>query len=475
MSAYEEALNNCLQAKKRAEQRDATTVPVKYLFPGTWGTTVSSGVSVTPTSAMRTSAVWACINVLSRGMGALPLHILRESNGRREKAVDLPVYDILHRNPNPIQTAYTFRSLAMSLVCLYGNFYAEIEFDGWGNPIALWPIPPWRCEPTLSANERELAYQVTLPTGGQQTIAGYRILHYMGLSTDGFKGMSPIRQHAESIGISIAAEAFGASFFGHGANVGGIVEHPGHLSVEGNTKLEGSLNRRYGGLGVAHRIMLLEEGMKYTKIGIPPEEAQFLETRQFQVEDIARIYNVQLHKIQHLLHATFSNIEHQAIEFVTDTILPWAVNFEQENDRKLLVGRPGLYSKHSLEGLLRGDSAARAAFYRELWYIGALTQDEIREKEDWNPLPDGLGQRTFVPANMVPADKVDQYLASAKSAVPVPRASVSDVIKKIAQRDKENILRAYQKDAAGLERYLEDYYRDFSGYILKEIMPYITE
>jgi len=434
----------------------------------------TSGVSVTPDSAMRTSAVWACVRVLSFSLASLPLHVYRISGEGSQKATDNPVYQILHRSPNPEQTSWVFRQGAMAHICLHGNAYAEIEFDNFGNPIALWPIPPWCCEPMRSENG-ELYYRINVPYGSLpnhpkvQTydLQPYRILHIRGLGTDGMKGLSPIRQHMETIGISIAAEQFGGAFFGNGMNVGGVVSHPGTLTKQGSNNLRNSLNEEYAGLGNASRIILLEEGMKYEKVGIPPEEAQFLETRQFQVEDIARIYGVQLHKIGHLLHSTFSNIEQQNIEFVTDTMLPWVTNWEQEYDRRLL--KPGYYTKHSLEGLLRGDSASRAAFYKELFYMGALSPDEIREKEEMNPQPDGIGDRYYVQSNMTPADKIDEFLFRTNTNKVTMRSTLPDAVKKITERDKANIKRAFQKDPATFEKWLEDYKEDFQDFMIKEI------
>jgi HK97 family phage portal protein len=462
-TAFEIALNNCQQAHKTASEHrtDPSTGAIKRILSGeSFGSTLS-GISVTPSTAMRTSAVWACVRVLATGLGALPLHIYRDrENGGHDLAKNYPLYNVLHRAPNTEQTSFTFRSLEMAHLCLYGNAYAEIEFDPFGNPVALWPIPPWCCEPMRTDKTKELFYRVTIPGEGQRDLPPYRMLHVMGLGTDGMKGLSPIRLHAETIGVSIAATAFGGAFFGQGANVGGIVEHPGKLTIDGSTRLGNSLNAKYAGLGNAHRLILLEEGMKYTKVGIPPEEAQFIETLQFHIEDIARIFGVQLHKIGHLLRATNNNIEHQGIEFVTDTMLPWSVNWEMEYDRKLL--KPGYYTKHSMEGLLRGDSAARAAFYRELSYISAISPNEIREKEDMNPYEGG--DRYYVQANMVPADKIDQFISK-----PNGTRSIEDSIRRVIERDKTNIRKAFQKDPKNFDKYLDDYYRDFQTYMIKEL------
>ena len=445
-------------------EKRASSLTLKKVLFGGGGT--RSGVSVSPDSAMRTSAVWACIRVLSTGLAAMPLHVYRDRpDGGHNKAIDSPLYNLLHRTPNPEQTSYIFRQTAQAHICLHGNTYAEIEFDNFGNPIALWPIPPWCCQP-LRTPSKELYYQVVV-NGQSKNLQPYRILHVMGLGTDGMKGLSPIRQHAETIGISIAAEQFGGSFFGNGMNVGGILEHPGKLTAQGSDNLRKSVNEKYAGLSNANRLILLEEGMKYQKVGIPPNEAQFLETRQFQIEDIARIYGVQLHKIGHLLHATFSNIEHQAIEFVTDTMLPWVVNWEQEYDRRLCFN--GLYTKHSLEGLLRGDSASRAAFYKELFYISAITPDQIREKEDMNPEPNGIGDRYYIQGNMVPADKIDEFIKKPASQGS-SRGLLTDVVRRIAEREKQNIMRATKKPDT-FDVWLSDFYRDFPEYIERQLEP----
>jgi len=471
-SAYEIALKHTQEAheaaKNRPEQRELNVRNPAYWL-GLGGSRVSSGVSVTPESAMKTSAVWACVRVLAWSLASMPVHTFRTKvGGGSEKAIDLPVYNMLLKAPNPEITAFTFKSTGMVQACIHGNAYAEIEFDNFGQQVALWPIPAWCCRPMRTQN-KELYYQVTMPgTGEQKNLQPYRIFHVMGLGTDGMQGLSIIRQHAESIGISIAAEQFGGAFFGNGMNVGGVAEHPGKLTNEGSEKLRRSLNEKYAGLGNSSRLLLLEEGMKYQKVGIPPNEAQFIETRAFQIEDIARMFNVQQHKIGAMTHATFSNIEEQNIEFVTDTILPWAVNWEQEYDRKLLT--EGLYSKHNLEGLLRGNAASRADFYTKLFYISSITPNQIMEKEDMNPMPGTLGDRYYTQANMIPVDRVDDVLnRGAIKAQQPARSLLSDAIKRIAEREKQNLIRAYKKNPDTFEAWLPDYYRDFEDFINKQV------
>ena len=217
-------------------------------------------------------------------------------------------------------------------------------------------------------------------------------------------GMSCIRASCRNHRFKSGCR-FGARFFGEGANMGGVVEHPGKLSPQAHEGLKKDINEKYTGLGRAHRIMLLEEGMKYQRVGIPPNEAQFLETRKFQVAEIGRLFGIsQLHKIGDLERATFSNIEHQAIEFVTDTIRPILINIEQENNYKLFGDSP-YFCEHLIDGLLRGDIKTRYEAYATARQWGWMNADDIRELENMNPLPDGQGQIYLVPLNMIPADQ----------------------------------------------------------------------
>jgi len=452
------------------------------IFTSTYDT--SAGVSVNPNTALQSTAVFACIRVLSFSLAQLPLVTYRRLERGKERATEHPVYKLLHDQPNPELTSFHWRATAMAHICLYGNSYAEIEVDGAGLPVALWLIPAWRCEPVRVNTAREqnkLVYEVNLPDGSQRRLPPEKVLHFRSLSTDGLKGLSIIRQAAQAIGVSLAAQDFAARFFGQGMNVGGVLEHPGHLSTEAYNNLKNDLAEKYAGLGKSHRIILLEEGMKFNKVGIPPEEAQFLESRQFQVVDIARMFGVPPHKVGDLSRATFSNIEHQAIEFVQDTMMPWFVSWEQELNRKLLGG--DYFCEFLVEGLLRGDSASRAEFYKAMFNMAALSPNDIREKENMNPVEHG--DRYFVPLNMMPItsqnteDRKQERRSLATNRLKVARSYhliFEETAKRIVERETRDIRKEIKKQresrsVVGFRDYIKDFYRDFQIYIANQIKP----
>jgi HK97 family phage portal protein len=288
----------------------------------------------------------------------------------------------------------------MAYVLTWGNAYAEIVSSGIEDVAELWPIPPNRMLDIRYKNGA-LSYEIQLD-GGSKWFPRSKILHLAGLGFDGFQGYSPVAMARKSIGLGMAMETFGAEFFGQGTHPGVVVSHPGRLGPEAHTNLRKDLTDKYSGLGQAHRLMLLEEGMKIEKIGIPPEDSQFLQSRQFQVPEIARWFNLPPHKLKDLSKSSFNNIESEQISFVTDSILPWLVRLEQAYNAQLLTDAQRynrkLYFKHVVEGLLRGDASSRADFYTKMFQIGAMSINEIREKEDLNPV-DG-GDVHFVPLNM---------------------------------------------------------------------------
>lgn len=466
-----------------------------------------TGLDVNPNNAMTSSAVFACVRVLSFNLAQLPLIVYRRLPRGKERAIDHPVYSLLHDRPNPDLSSFHWRAIMMTHTLLYGNGYSEIEFDAKGLPIALWLIPTWRCRPVQIdfKGKRQLIYEVD--TGNKSILVPpYQMLHIKGLSTDGMSGLSIIKQAAQAIGVSLAAQEFAGRFFGQGMNIGGVLEHPGKLSEAAYARLRNSIDEAYSGLSKAHRIMLLEEGMKMSKTAIPPEDAQFLESRQFQVVDIARMFGVPPHKIADLTRATFSNIEHQSIEFVQDTIMPWVVNWEQELNYKLLDR--GHYVNFLVEGLLRGDSTSRAEFYKALFGMAALSPNDIREKENMNPVEHG--DTYFVPLNMIPINALPQpvpetivetieltgkevngskikpekieYRAKPNLTIlryktaRAYRAVFEDASRRIVEREIQNIRRAVKKYLSDrsidiFRIWLRDFYRDFAEYIERQILP----
>jgi len=284
-------------------------------------------------TAMQTTAVYACVRILAETVASLPLHVFKYTADGSEKATQHPLYPILHDEPNPEMTTFIFRETLMTHLLLWGNAYAQIIRDGRGRVISLYPLMPNRIEVKRS-DTGNLYYQYRRDTGEIVILSTDEVLHVPGLGFDGLIGYSPIAMAKNAIGMTLATEEFGASFYSNGARPGGILEHPG--TVKDIKRLRDSWDAAYQGVRNANRVAILEEGMKYTPIGIPPEAAQFLQTRKFQTEEICRIFRVPPHLVADLDKATFSNIEHQSISFVIHTIRPWLVRLEQGFNKSLL-------------------------------------------------------------------------------------------------------------------------------------------
>jgi len=328
-------------------------------------TPAASGVRVNERSALNYSAVWAAVNVISGDLSSVPLPLYRRrADGGREKAVAHPVHRLLRR-PNPEMTSMSFRNTLQAHVLTWGNGYAEIERRNNGQPVALWPITPDRVTPDRSKTTRQVVYRVKREDGKpDDTLRADQMFHVAGLAFDGLVGYSPIRMMREAIGLGIATERFGAAYFGTGAWAGVVLEHPEMLSPDAHLRLKESWNEQHQGAGKAHGVTILEKGMKVSRpITYPPEDSQFLETRVLQVIEVARAFNIAVHKLRDMTNAHFNNIEHEGISHVTDTLRPWGVRWEQEIDRKLLTEaeQEDYYSEHLFDAYLRGDLASRYA------------------------------------------------------------------------------------------------------------------
>ncbi len=294
----------------------------------------------------------------------------------------------------------------MTQLLLWGNAYAQIVRGKGGQVLELWPLSPAGMEIIRDEKTKQLVYR---HTEGVKTTEykPEQIFHIPGLGFDGVKGLSPIAMAREAIGLALATEEFGARFFGNGARPGGILEHPG--VVKDPEKLRKSWEEVYKGLQNSHKIAVLEEGMKYHEIGIPPEDAQFLETRKFQLNEICRLFRVPPHLVGDLERATFSNIEHQSIDFVVHTIRPWLVRWEQAIIKDLLLPeeRKLYFPKFNVDGLLRGDFKTRMEGYAIGRQNGWYSANDIRELEDMNPIPEEAGGDLYlVNGNMLPVSLV---------------------------------------------------------------------
>jgi HK97 family phage portal protein len=389
------------------------------------GGRVAAGVTVTEQTAMNYSAVWAAVNLIAGDIGKVPLVLYKtDSGGGKQRYTTHPLYRLIHDRPNPQMGSMTFRRTLQAHALIWGNGYAEIERDGADRPVALWPLLPNTVTPKLVAGQ--LVYEVTT-SKGPVTLPARDVIHIRGLSDDGITGVSTIGNARESIGLSIATERMGATFFGNGSTFGGIVSYPpGVASGSGNTQVREenrkAIEGRHQGVDRAHRLLALYEGAQYQQLGVPPNAAQFLETRQFQIEEVCRWFNLPPHKLKHLARSTFSNIEHQGIEYVVDALDPWWKVWEEELQMKLVAPlEQGIQViEHIREGLLRGDAAGRGDFYSKLFSIAAITPNEIRKRENLNPVAGG--DTVYVPLNTVPLDRLDEWIDAQLKAKETPKA-----------------------------------------------------
>ena len=356
-----------------------------FLFGST-----SSGKTVTERTAMQTTSVYACVRILAEAIAGLPLHVYRyTSDGSKERIPFHPLYKLLHDEPNTEMTSFVFRETLMSHLLLWGNAYAQIIRDGRGQPVALYPLLPNRMGVDRGENGN-LIYTYQSDKGAVK-LRRENILHIPGLGFDGLIGYSPIAMAKNAVGMSIAAEEYGAAFFANGANPGGVLEHPG--VIKDVQRIKDNWNSQYRGGENAHKIALLEEGLKFHAIGIPPDQAQFLETRKFQINEIARIFRVPPHMVGDLEKSSFSNIEQQSLEFVKYTLDPWVVRWEQSLMQSLLLpSEKGMvFIKFNLDGLLRGDYQSRMQGYSTGIQNGFYSVNDIRALEDMNLLSEEDG------------------------------------------------------------------------------------
>ena len=364
----------------------------------------TSGKPVNERTAMQTTAVYACVRILAEAIASLPLHVYEyQDDGGKKLVHDHPLYYLLHDEPNPEMTSFVFRETLMSHLLIWGNAYAQIIRDGAGRVLGLYPLLPDKME--VQRDDRGNIYYVYSRNSdenpmfkeyGNIKLKAEDVLHIPGLGFDGLIGYSPIAMAKNAVGMTLACEEYGASFFANGANPGGVLEHPGVLKDP--SKVRESWNSVYRGVNNAHKIAVLEEGMKYQQIGIPPEEAQFLETRKFQINEIARLYRIPPHMVGDLNKSSFSNIEQQSLEFVKYTLDPWVIRWEQSLQRSLfLPGEKGKYFiKLNVDGLLRGDYQSRMNGYAVGRQNGWFSANDIREMENMNPIPDEEGGNLYL-------------------------------------------------------------------------------
>lgn len=399
------------KARNKPQNRTAGSAYAFYMGGST------SGKQVTERSAMQMTAVYSCVRILSEAVAGLPLHLYRyKEGGGKEKAIDLPLYRLMHDEPNPEMSSFVFRETLMTHLLLWGNAYAQIIRNGKGEVIALYPLMPNKMRVDRDENGN-LYYEYVHSSDEADTMKNttvrltpYNVLHIPGLGFDGLVGYSPIAMAKNAIGMAIACEEYGAKFFANGAAPSGVLEHPG--VIKDPQKVREAWQSQFGGSQNANKIAVLEEGMKYTPISISPEQAQFLETRKFQINEIARIFRVPPHMVGDLEKSSFSNIEQQSLEFVKYTLDPWVMRWEQSLSRALFTDeeKKTLFFKFNVEGLLRGDYQSRMNGYATARQNGWMSANDIRELENMDKIPAEQGGDLYlINGSMLPMQNAGAY------------------------------------------------------------------
>jgi HK97 family phage portal protein len=449
------------------------------------GAPTKAGIVITNDNALQISTYFACVRNISEDIAKLPLITYKplEPQGR-ERVYDHPVYAIMHDEPNSEMTAMAFREALTAHAINWGNGYAYIQRDRLGNVVALWPLRPDRVRPYRDDGSLRVYYEVTDDKGNKTVFAAFDIFHLHGLGFDGLIGYNVGRYSRECMGGLAAAQEHAAYYFKNGSNANGVLEVPNILGEKARDSLAKSFAAAYAGAGNTAKTIILEEGTKFNKTSAPPEESQLLETRQFSVPEICRWFRMPPNKVADTTRAQgWSTLEQTNTDYVTDTLMPWFVRWEQEANRKLFtIGdkAEGLYVKHLADGLLRGDMKSRYEAYAigRLW--GWFNVDDIREKEEMNPLPDDKGQEYLVPLNMAAAGErpepqpknpqgspigtqppQDDQQDEQKQALSAMKDDVADDIStRIASAEIAEIEKHIEKstDAAGFKVFLDDFY-----------------
>lgn len=483
----------------------------------------ATGKRVSEEGALRLGVVYTCTLIIADGVASLPLPVYKRLGDReKERAVDHPAYPLLNRRPNPWMNSLTLRQTLQGHLCLWGNAFAEIMRDSNGRLTGLFPLRPDRMERPKLAASGDLLYRYTLPSGERKDLPSSRVLHLRGLSSDGLWGYSPVGLQREAIALGLTMEEFAGRLFTNMANPSGVLEVKGKLSPEGAARLATSWQARHGGLENAHRVAVLEEGVEWKQIGMPLDDAQFLEERKFERSEIAGWYRVPPHMIGDTDKATSwgTGIEAQTLGFVTFTLRPWLVNWEQELSINLLTEpeQRVYFIEHLIEGLLRGDTTARGEFYVKMADRGVFSINDIRSLENMNPVEGG--DERFVQANMVPLSMAGEQFKKEpasddqvsggdgsggddrsgtgddggvgfgrlESRAQDPRAHLREVYRPLFRDAAERVVeregaairehglpRLDQRDAASFESWLEQFYRDDLGpFILRIVTPLLT-
>ena len=475
---------------ERRQSIEDPRTPLAAIFDLAAGRKSKAGPRINEANAETLAAFWCGVRVLSESVASLPLLLFRRlDNGGRERATDHHIYSILRTVWNPLMPAFTGKEMVMRHAVGWGNSFHEIQRRRNGEIAALWPLLPDRTSANV-VNDRKF---ITTRVGGDEiTLKGRDVLHIPGPGFDGVMGKSVVRLARESLGLTSAAEEFGSRFFGNGANASGALEHPSRLGPEAHERLKSDFEKKTTGIENAHRPMILEEGMKFNPFSIPPDDAQFLETRKFQVTEVARWLNLPPHKLKDMERATFTNIESQNREFLTDSLKPWLTRIEEGATLALLTEqeRETYFIEFVTEGFLRGDSTAQAEFFTKMFNIGTMSQNDIRAKLNENPIDDG--DTYYVPLNMVPADQAGTLIddpppegASIRTErrvagrqrqrqahMPVFVTAFHNVLNRELTAGRRALKRAFgERTVEEFQQWVEEFYQDYGKTVTERLLP----
>jgi HK97 family phage portal protein len=425
------------------------------------------GIRVNADVAMRLNAVYACVRVIAEDIASLPFFVYRRnSRGGKDRAPDNPLYDLLHSQPNPVQTSFEWREMMMGHLELRGNAYSRIYAGSRGAVDVLWPLHPDRIICRWHTKYKNRVQYEYYPLGGQmEIIEPEEMLHFRLMSFDMICGMKPVDQQREAIGLGLAAQTYATKLFSNGALPSGTLETDEHMSDESFERLNKDIAEKRTGLSNAQKPWILEGGMKWHQLGLTNEQAQFLQSRQYTRSEIAGMFRLSAHKINDLTHATFSNIENLNISHVIDAVRPRCVRVEQACDRDLILNKATYFTQFVLDGMMRGDAISRSTALQIQRRNGVINADEWRDIENMNPLPNGAGQRYIIESNM-------QFLSESGSAG--ARAKLESLIgnsaNRLARKEVAAVMKIAQKnqgsDFAGK---LNEFYAGFVSDLMSSL------
>lgn len=476
------------------------SAPDSWIMRAFGGFASLTGMAITPDGAESVAAVFACCRIIAEGVSQLPLHLYeRLDEGGKSRAVTHPLYMLLQWRPNSWQTPFEFWEMMVGHAALRGAGYAQKIYRNDGQVDELLPLHPDRMTFRYDAGNEIVVVDYQPIVGGRRTFLLDDLFRITTHSVDGITGRSPVAIAREAIGLAMATERYGARLFSNYARPGGVLSHPGKLSKEARERLKKSWQEQYAGVENAHSVAVLEEGLSWTAVGMNNRDVQFVEERKFQIQEIARMYRIPPHMLGELERATFSNIEQQALEFVTYTLLPWLKRIQQAVWRDLLTTADqdkGLFCEFLVDELLKGDIASRYSAYATARQWGWLNADEIREMENRNAIPNGGGKAYLQPANMMDVNdtigttlpgstgpKKQKQLPPGKQPPADPRQGdtgdqqahlaqlLREPLHRVARREAQIVRDAFRR--AGAAGILEAAYSGHADFIIRTIGPVV--